>query len=280
MVSSLKRLKDNLFETVFNRFFRIPYRLNYRVFQSPKSPKATFVFIHGIGNTLHAWDEVVKRMPKDVRLIGVDLLGFGASPKPKWARYNAKTQARSVGMTLLGLNLSQRPIIVGHSLGALVAVEVARSFPLMLRGLVLCSPPFYSDKVAPGGLGRSRESTLKDIYRSVKKHPQQFEKLASAATKIGILNDSLTINKGNVDFYMAALESSIINQSALSDIKKLRLPISIIYGKFDPLIIKANILLASQDRPNITHKQLLVSHEIVGGYVTKLVQQLDLLIQR
>ena len=221
----------SLIDTITHRFIRVPYSLHYEVFQSPKKPKATFIFIHGIGNTLHSWDDVAARLPKDVRAIGVDLLGFGESPKPSWAVYSAKTQARSVGLTIARLGLTQKPIVVGHSLGALVAVDVARRYPFALRQLVLCSPPFYHPELkTAAGLLRPYDDVLRELYRTAKKHPEQLEHLSVFAVKLGLANKSLNITNDNITSYIAALESSIINQTSLQDIANLRLPITIFYG--------------------------------------------------
>lgn len=267
--------RTSVFDVVLHRYLRIPYALHVNEFQSPKSPRATFVLIHGIGNTLHSWDELAAHLPKDVRVIGVDLLGFGQSPKPNWAKYNAKTQARSLGMTLIKMGLLQRPVIVGHSLGALVAVEIAKRYPLLPRRLVLCSPPFYGPEGIAKGMMRSRDALLRDAYRTAKKYPDQLEKFSPLAVKLGLANRSLSINKDNVPFYMAALESSIINQTSLQDVARLKLPITIMYGTLDPFVIGSNIASVGKSQPNVTVKRYIMGHEIIGAYVTKLGRYLQ-----
>ncbi|MGH7218647.1 MAG: alpha/beta fold hydrolase [Candidatus Microsaccharimonas sp.] len=253
----------------FHKYLRIPYTLHVHEFQSPKKPKATFVFIHGIGNTLHSWDEVVARLPKDVRLIGIDLLGFGKSPRPAWAVYSAKTQARSVGVTLLKLGLVQQPIVVGHSLGALVAVEVTRRYPLVIRQLVLCSPPFYAPESTKKGI-KPPEDVLRELYRIAKKFPSQLERMSPLAVKLGLANKTLNITKDTVVSYMAALEASIINQTSLTDIAKLRVPIDIFYGILDPVVIRKHITELARTHENATAHKLNAGHEVVGSYTRSL----------
>lgn len=269
--------KSSFFDVVVHRYIRIPYGLHVHEFRSPKNPRATFVLIHGIGNTLHSWDALAEQLPDDVRVIGLDLLGFGKSPKPAWAKYNAKTQARSVGMTLIKLGLLQRPIIVGHSLGALVAVETARRYPLLAKRLVLCSPPFYNSQLTSEGLIKSRDVLLRDAYRMVQKYPNQLEKLSPLAVKLGLANRTLSINQDNRNFYMAALESSIINQTSLDDVSKLNLPITITYGTLDPFVVGSNLLGIAKQRENVTVKRYIVGHEIMGAYVQKLAKYLNTL---
>lgn len=260
--------------TWLHRFFRVPYTLHYEVFQNPKKPKATYVFIHGIGNNLHAWDEVVRTMPPDVRLVGIDLLGFGASPKPTWAQYSAKTQARSVIVTLLRMGFVQTPILVGHSLGALVSVEVAKRYPLLVKELVLCSPPFYKPEVIGGKGLKPTEDILRTLYRFAKKHPSELQKYSPMAVRLGLANRVLDINDDTVGSYIAALETSIINQTSLQDIARLKLPITIFYGAFDAVVIGRHIVALGKAHSNIIVKRLLAGHEVTGNYARDLVKKL------
>ncbi len=271
--------KETWLANVFHRYLRVPYTLNVKVYQNPKHPRATFVFIHGIGNSLHAWNEIVDTLPDDVRLIGIDLLGFGDSPKPRHAVYNAKTQARSVGVTLLSLRLAQRPILIGHSLGALVAVDIASRYPLVIKRLVLCSPPFYRPRV-PAATLPTKEEMLRSLYKAALKHPDQLQKLSPIAVRLGLANKALTINEDTTASYIAALESSIINQTSLSEIKRLSLPITIMYGALDPVVVSATIAQLGKSQKNITVKRIVAGHEVVGRYAKELTKLLSSLLSR
>lgn len=264
-----------MFGKLFHKFLKIPYSLNVEVFQAPKKPRDTYVLIHGIGNTLHSWDEVVKQLPKDVRIIGVDLLGFGKSPNPSWLVYNAKTQARSVGATLFRRGLLQQPVLIGHSLGALVAVEVARRYPFAVKQLVLAGPPFYKPESEVKKRSLAADVGLRDLYRVAKKHPDVLSALSPYAVKWGLANKSLSITDENVGSYIAALEASIINQTALADIQTLKLPIHIVYGSLDPVIIGKHISTLAKRNKNITAKRLFVGHEIIGSYVKSFANEIE-----
>jgi pimeloyl-ACP methyl ester carboxylesterase len=252
-----------------HRWLKIPYALHVTEFLSPKKPKATIILIHGIGNSAKAWEALIPLLPKNVRVIGIDLLGFGQSPRPSWAIYNARTQARSVGATLFKLRLLQQPIIVGHSLGSLVAVEVAKRYPFVAKQLILCSPPFYKQTEEKRRL-LQRDEILKDLYRRAKKYPQTIESLSPLIVKLKLATKALDINADNVASYVAALEASIVNQTSLEDAAKLKLPITILYGTLDPVVIGARIRHLAEGQPNITAKKIVTGHEILGRY-TKFV---------
>ena len=256
-------------DTVLHRWLKIPYTLHTTEFLSPKRPKATFILMHGIGNSAKAWDDLIPLLPKNVRVIGIDLLGFGKSPKPSWGKYDAKAQARSVGATLLKLRLFQKPILVGHSLGSLVSVEVAKRYPLLAKRLILCSPPFYANTEAKRKL-LQRDEILKNLYRRARKYPQTLETLSPLIVKLGLATKGLDINSGNIDAYYAALESSIVNQTALDDAAELKLPITVLYGTLDPVVIGSHIQKLAKNHANVTAKKIVTGHEIMGRY-TKFV---------
>ena len=256
-------------DVITHKYLRVPYPLHVTKFRSPKRPRATIVLIHGIGNSAQAWSDIADLLPKDVRIIGVDLLGFGKSPKPQWAEYSASTQAKSLGVTLLKLGLNQKITLVGHSLGSLVAVETAKRYSPIVKQLILCSPPFYRPN---NNDALAYEKILRIIYKTATKHPEELVALSPMAVKLGIANKSMSITDSNVDAYMAALTASIINQTSLHDVANLKAPIRILYGSLDPVVIGKHIDRLSKEHANISSKKLLVGHEITGKY-TKVVAE-------
>jgi len=264
-------------DTVFHRWLKIPYTLHVTEFLSPKKPKATFILIHGIGNSAKAWESLIPLLPKNVRVIGIDLLGFGQSPHPHWALYDAKTQARSVGATLLKMRLLQQPTIVGHSLGSLVAVEVAKRYPLIVKNLILCSPPFYRQTEEKRRL-LQRDEILKDLYRRAKKYPLTLETLSPLIRKLKLASPALDINEGNVASYVSALEASIVNQTSLQDAINIKQPTTILYGTLDPVVIGANIRRVAKNNSNVTAKKIVTGHEVVGRYTKFVAKEISELV--
>jgi cis-3-alkyl-4-acyloxetan-2-one decarboxylase len=252
-----------LTDTFVHRWLRIPYTLSSSV-KNP-SGRRVVVFLHGIGNSKKAWKEVTKGLPPHIKAVSVDLLGFGASPKPQWATYNAKTQARSVQQTLFSLGIFGNVTIVGHSLGALVAIEMARRYPLVVKQLVLCSPPLYRPEAADER-GISPEKLLRRSFRLAIKRPHEFMQLARVVSRYNILNRSFHIDDATIGPYMATLETMIVNQTSLEDIKRLSLPVHIMKGALDPLIVTSNYTTLQKKRKNVTLQTVAAGHEVIGVY--------------
>ncbi len=264
----------SLGDTIIHRFLKVPYRLRVTKFRQSKRPTATIVLIHGIGNTANAWKELIPLLPSHVTVIGIDLLGFGRSPRPAWAQYSVKTQARSIVRTLLGMGMTQRPIIVGHSLGALVAIEIAKRYPVFIRELLLCSPPLYAPVVSEKKTF-TKDTLLRELYRTARQNPEQLVRLSPLAVKLGFANKAFEVTDENVFAYIAALEASIINQTSLEDIKRLTIPIRILYGAFDAVVVGKHIRSVAVARPNVTVKRLIAGHEVTGSYTKAVARELE-----
>lgn len=255
-------------DRLLHRWLRVPYRLHVDTVQDPPNPRATLLMIHGIGNNGHAWDDVIHQLPHDIRVITVDLLGFGRSPRPAHIQYSAREQARSILHSYFMLGIPDQLIVVGHSLGALVAVEIATRYPLLVRSLVLVSPPFYRpEDPATKTLLRKPDAILRNLYTTIQKYPDDFVRVASIAMKYKLVNNVFSVTTDTVDSYMATLQTAIVNQTAMDDIERLTLPIILVQGRLDPVVVAANLSYLARTKPNITLRRVMGSHEITGQMV-------------
>jgi pimeloyl-ACP methyl ester carboxylesterase len=265
-----------MLDHLIHRWLHIPYALHVRHDRRPKkSKRVTVLFIHGLGTNGAFWDHIISKLPADTRVLSIDLLGFGDSKAPSWTVYDAKTQARSVMSTILKLRITTPFIIVGHSLGALVAIEIAKRYPLLVNSLILCSPPVYSDGKSALFRFPRNEILLRRLYRASYNHPDRFLKIAALAFKYKLMRGALTINDGNIDSYMEALNSMIINQTSLKDAKQLKVPTLIIGGRHDPVIIPKNYRMLAKANPNISVKTIKTGHDIVGVYRSTIVEAIN-----
>lgn len=135
-----------MFDRIIHRWLRIPYTLNVHYFCRPDNPKSTILLIHGLGTSWRTWKPLTQYLPKDARIIAIDMLGFGNSPKPDWKSYNVQDQATSIAATLRRESITRLDIVIGHSMGSLAAVELAKKYPKLTQSLILCSPPIYQPK--------------------------------------------------------------------------------------------------------------------------------------
>lgn len=95
----------------------------------------TVVGIHGITASYANFVGVADRLAGRRPLLALDLRGRGASDKPD-GPYGMAQHARDVAAAMASFGLN-RSVIVGHSMGAFVAVALANEHPELVAGLVL-----------------------------------------------------------------------------------------------------------------------------------------------
>lgn len=92
------------------------------------------VFLAGLGNTGHVFDDFAPRFRDAYRVIAITRRGFGASSLPADG-YDAATRARDVVTVLDSLRVD-RAIVAGHSIAGDELSKLAAAHPERLRALV------------------------------------------------------------------------------------------------------------------------------------------------
>ena len=105
------------------------------------------VLLHGLGGGSSTWHGVIRSLHCSTgslpRVLAADLLGFGRSPWPR-STYSVAGHLDAITETLAQRGLADRPIsLAGHSLGAILAAELAAKFPERVVQLTLVNLPFF-----------------------------------------------------------------------------------------------------------------------------------------
>lgn len=91
----------------------------------------TIVLVHGITECRRAWDPLVAELASDHTVVAVDVRGHGESGTA--ATYDSQSMAGDVAAAVSDLRLVD-PLVVGHSMGGIVATAFAAAHPC--RGVV------------------------------------------------------------------------------------------------------------------------------------------------
>jgi pimeloyl-ACP methyl ester carboxylesterase len=105
------------------------------------------LLIHGICDSSATWQGILPALAEDHMVIAPDLLGHGASDKPR-ADYSVAAYANAMRDLLSVLDVD-RVTVVGHSFGGGVAMQFAYQFPERCERLVLVSTGGISREVHP-----------------------------------------------------------------------------------------------------------------------------------
>ncbi len=109
----------------------------------------TIVLLHGWPETGRAWRHVMPDLAVKYTVVVPDLRGAGMSERPEDG-YRKTNQADDIRGLLDGLGLSGPTIVVGHDIGAMVALAFAEKYPQDVTALVVL------DVILPGlGLEQS-----------------------------------------------------------------------------------------------------------------------------
>lgn len=102
-----------------------------------KQSSPVLVLLHGGSAHAHWWDHIAPRLAHRYRVLAIDLRGHGDS---SWARPPAYSISDYISdlFGLFRVATVDSPILVGHSLGGLVALAAAANTSLSASALVLC----------------------------------------------------------------------------------------------------------------------------------------------
>jgi len=106
------------------------------------------VLIHGLGLSGAIWNRVRDSFGPGYRLVLVDLRGAGGTRELVQRELSLEQWATDLGALLAALEI-ERPVLVGHSLGASVALKYALERPDDVRALVLIGADANLSNLAP-----------------------------------------------------------------------------------------------------------------------------------
>jgi len=99
----------------------------------------TLVLVHGLATTREIWSPVLPLLLRSRRVVTLDVPGFGESP-PAGPGFELEAVAERIARGLAAHGVRGPFDLVGHSLGAAVALTMAARRPRSVRRLVLVAP--------------------------------------------------------------------------------------------------------------------------------------------
>jgi pimeloyl-ACP methyl ester carboxylesterase len=142
------------------RIERVPGEVGLAFGRAGEGPDPV-VCLHGITAQHRAFNATARHLGPSRGLVGVDLRGRGDSDKPE-SGYGLATHASDVVRVLDHLGLEDA-VLLGHSMGAFVAIETALASPDRVRALVLLDGGWPRVESSPGEMTEEEKQEAQAI---------------------------------------------------------------------------------------------------------------------
>lgn len=220
------------------------------------------VLLHGIASSSVTFENVVPLIADRHRAISIDLLGFGASPAPEDATYTIDEHVAALRRTLRTIGLREF-VLVGHSMGALIATRYAAQYRRQVTRLVIVSPPVY---VTPAEIAAPFDRAAMDgylrLYEFLRANKEFTIRAAASLARLSPIKNLLDVSEKNWNAFVLSLEMSIESQTTVSDLVQVVAPIHLVYGTLDPLLHPAGLRIVENLRGVTAHRVQGADHVI------------------
>ena len=227
------------------------------------------VMLHPLGTSTWAWHTVIDALSQHYTCYAFDMLGHGDSDKPA-RHFNLPDYARSLDHACQVLNI-HRAHYVGNSVGAVLATEMAASFPDRVDKLVLVGCPVWDPNTASQRLqefsGQYDENGLPK--------PRTLEDLKAATTFANPQAewaDAMTRTRAQAGVWVGKLMHSLAYYDIMARLPRIQASATLVmYGEVDRLrdgeeLLHNNIVNASKKvLPGLGHIPQIEDPEVFMG---------------
>ncbi|XVE90248.1 hypothetical protein DITRI_Ditri20bG0063600 [Diplodiscus trichospermus] len=116
------------------------------------NPTQNVIFIHGILSSSSFWTKTLfpklseSKKSHEYSMFGVDLLGYGKSPKPRDSLYTLKDHVEWIEKSVITQFQVNSFHLVAHSMGCIIALALAAKHCKSVKSITLVSPPYFPSK--------------------------------------------------------------------------------------------------------------------------------------
>jgi 2-hydroxy-6-oxonona-2,4-dienedioate hydrolase len=202
-----------------------------------QSKGKSVLLIHGLGGSIESWINNINTLStKQLRVIAVDLPGFGSSDKPQ-INYTINFYTKFVAKFINYLKILSPVSIVGSSLGGHIAAEVAIKYYKIVYKLVLISPAGVLPISFRGTPALLKYTTILKArtVQEVKKALSSIDNNSVDESYAQIVYQKLSM-PGAKEAFLSALRGSTRSPRLNRRLHKIKAETLLIWGKEDRII--------------------------------------------
>ncbi len=202
----------------------------------------TIVLLHGKNFCAATWQGTMQPLLKaGYRVIAPDQIGFCKSSKPQGYQYSLHQLAMNTHALLDELGVD-RAIVMGHSMGGMLAMRYAMQFPEDASGLVLINPIGLEDWKAKGvpylGIDAWYDSQKETSFESIKAYQKSTYYAGEWAPRydrwVEMLAGMYEGESGDVTAWHQALTTDMVfTQPVVHELETIQAPTLLFIGEQD-----------------------------------------------
>ncbi len=195
----------------------------------------TALFLHGIGGDSGSFADNLPALPEGWRGLAWDAPGYGASAP--LAEMTFETLA-AAAVRLLDAQRVRRAVIVGHSMGGMIAQEIAARYPDRVQGLVLFATTpafggrdptfkiaFLADRLAPLNRGLTPADLAPDLMAALfdgRASPETVQRAVDIMGRISVATSRQALH-------------CIVDFDRMDDLARIACPTLVLAAELDKL---------------------------------------------
>jgi pimeloyl-ACP methyl ester carboxylesterase len=251
-----------------------PKQVLHVAFDSGGRRKPTIVLLHGIAATSNTWKPLIKELDqKNQRVVAIDLLGFGESPKPDNCKYDVDDHTEYVRRTIKKLHIKKPFRIVGHSMGAIIASHYAYLYPYDISESYLLSLPLYNVD-SKNLIAKTRTDLYMKAYDFIMKNKDFTISNSQFLRKLFKIEDGIDVTEDTWNSFKLSLQNTVMSQNIYKDIKGAKVPTKVIFGKLDELLVPENIIVLKEFSHATITKLNGINHLMSPKFARQVAEQI------
>ena len=202
----------------------------------------TVVLLHGKNFCAATWEKTARFLLEEgYRVIAPDQVGFCKSSKPQGYQYGLHTLAANTHDLVSSLGI-EKPVVMGHSMGGMLAARYALQYPDETRALVMLNPIGLEDWRAKGvpeiTVDELFDSQLKVTREGLKAYQQSTYYVGAWQSRydrwVDMLWSMYQGEGGRITAWHQALTADMIfNQPVVHEFPDIAVPTLLLIGEKD-----------------------------------------------